>query len=569
MASLSEKIAAARKAGFSDAEIQSELMSHPKFEAARKAGFSDTEILSELGLAAPKEPEGMTAERAAKVSLGGAAPVAAGLIGGALAAAPAGMAVAPAALLGAGVLGGAELGANIYNLGRSAMGYEPVKTPYQYVRGGIEKMFPSVAPQTPQENVLRAAVEGGTSALSGAGAARTGANILAQSGREVPAIINALSAQPTAQAISGAAGAAAPEALIQGGETNPYVLGAAGLAAGYGAGRLTAGALSPAQATTGELATAKRGRMEVREQTAWNRAYGTNGQYDNNSFNAFNMNANARLRQEGFMPGDPELRPVERALDQLTDAGRSNVLDMREIHRLRRRIGDIATSQDPNVRRLGGVLSDEFDNFIRDPANARQGIDPRTGVPYQDQVARGIQYMDRAIDTSSRLFRNDEIREAIRLASVSKQDPLGALRNEFGKIFRDESRLRQFSPDDQRVIEDLAAGRASPRAIQLLGSLAPGASWGGVAKGVVEFGPALAAATTPASAVIPPTLALGLAGLGAGSIMARRAQNALATRASHNLLASTLGGVPALPPDYRNLSPLLAAGAQGVNAMAR
>jgi len=568
VASLSEKIAAARKAGFSDAEIQSELMSSPKFEAARKAGFSDAEILSELGLAAPKD-EGLTTERAAKVMAGAAAPTVAGLAGGAALGALGGTAIAPAAALGAGALGAAELVGNVYNLGRSAFGYEPVKTPFQYIRQATESAFPSVAPQTLTENVLRAATEGGLGALTGAGAARTGANLIAQSGRAVPSVVNALAAQPVAQAVSGAAGAAAPEALYQGGETNPYVLGAAGLAAGYGAGRVAAGAMSPAQATTGELATAKRGRMEVREQTAWNRAYGTNGQYDNNSFNAFNMNANARLRQEGFMPGDPELRPVERALDQLTDAGRSNVLDMREIHRLRRRIGDIATSQDPNVRRLGGVLSDEFDNFIRDPANARQGIDPRTGVPYQDQVARGIQYMDRAIDTSSRLFRNDEIREAVRLASVSRQDPFGALRNEFGKIFRDESRLRKFSQDDQRVIEDLAAGRASPRAVQLLGSLAPGASWGGVAKGVVEFGPALAAATTPAAAVVSPTLALSLAGLGAGSIMARRAQNALATRASHNLLASTLGGAPALPPDYRNLSPLLAAGAQGVNAMAR
>ena len=567
MASLSEKIAAARKAGFSDAEIQAELMSHPKFEAARKAGFSDTEILSELGLSAPKE--GLTAERAAKVMAGGAAPTVAGLAGGAALGALGGGAILPAAALGAGALGAAELVGNVYNIGRSAFGYEPVKTPYQYIRQATESAFPSVAPQTASESVLRAATEGGLGALTGAGAARTGANILAQSGREVPAVLNALSAQPTAQAISGAAGAAAPEALYQGGETNPYVLGAAGLAAGYGAGRVAAGALTPAPATTGELATAKRGRMEVREQTAWNRAYGTGGQYDNNSFNAFNMNANARLRQEGFAAGDPELRPVERVLDQLTDAGRSNVLDMREIHRLRKRIGDISTSQDPNVRRLGGILSNEFDNFIRDPANARQGLDPRTGAPFQDQVARGIQYMDRAIDTSSRLFRNDEIREAVRLASVSRQDPLGALRNEFGKIFRDESRLRQFSPDDQRIIEDLAAGRASPRAVQLLGALAPGASWSGVAKGAVEFGPALAAATTPASVVVSPTVALGLAGLGAGSIMARRAQNALATRASHNLLASTLGGVPTLPPDYRNLSPLLAAGAQGVNAMAR
>jgi hypothetical protein len=309
--------------------------------------------------------------------------------------------------------------------------------------------------------------------------------------------------------------------------------------------------------------------MEVREQTAWRRAYGTGGQYDNNLFNAFNINANARLNQAGFALGDPELRPVERVLDQLTNAGRSNVLDMQEIHRLRQRIGDISTSQDPNVRRLGGILSNEFDNFIRDPANARQGVDPRTGVPFQDQVARGIQYMDRAIDTSSRLFRNDEIREAIRLASVSRQDPLGALRNEFGKIFRDPDRLRQFSADDQRVIEDLAAGRASPRAVQLLGALAPGASWSGVARGAVEFGPALAAATTPTAAIVSPTVALGLAGLGAGSIMARRAQNALATRASHNLLSSTLGGVPTMPSDYRNLSPLLAAGMQGVNAMAR
>jgi hypothetical protein len=452
------------------------------------------------------------------------------------------------------LLGGAELVGNVYNLGRSALGYEPVKTPYQYIRGATEAAFPSVAPQTPYENVVRAASEGGFGALTGAAGAGQIANAMSQAGRAAPAALRALAAQPVAQGVAGAVGAAAPEALAQAGETNPYVLGAAGLAAGYGAGRMAA-TRAP---SIGEQAAAKRGRMEVREQTAFRRAYNTGGVFDNANFNNFIVNTAADLRNAGYAD-DPEMRAITRALDQLTDAGRSNVLDVQEVHRLRKRIGDTLTSKDPNVQRLGYMLRDNFDNFISDPSNARAGFEPQT--------QRAVGYLNRAITTSSQLFRNDEIREAVRLASVSKRDQLGALSNEFGKIFRDPDKIKRFSPNEQEIIADLAAGRASPRAVQLLGALAPSADWSGIAKGVVEFGPAImATGAIPGVSVFSPVASLGLAGIGAGSLLARRAQNAMAGRAAENLLASTLGGVPVLPPDYRNLAPAFAA---GVNAMSR
>lgn len=544
----------AKAAGYSDEEIRQYIMSLPETVEAKKSGYSDSEILGYFNVS----PD-LTAERAAKVAAGAAAPTAVGLAAGGLAGLAAGAPAAPVAVMGAGLLGGAELVGNVYNLARSAAGYKPVKTPFEYIRSATETAFPSVAPQTPSENVLRAATEGGLSALTGAGAARAGANLLARGGQAAPTILNALAAQPAAQTVSGAVSAAVPEALIQSGETDPYTLAAAGLISGAGAGRAVSGALTPRRANLGELAEAKRGRMEVRERTAWDRAYKSGGEYDNASFTNFVINAGAKLRNEGFAPGDKEFSAVENALEQLSDAARGNVLDMQEAHRLRRRIGDISQSDNPNARRLGGILANEYDDFLRDPANARAGAEAAT--------QRGVAYMDRAIDTSSKLFTNDEIREAVRLASISRQDPMNALRVEFAKIFRDEDKLRKFTPEDREIISDLAGGRASPRAIQALGAIAPGANWKGLFMGSLQFGPALAAAATPATAIVSPAIAGGLATLGAGSILARRAQNALATRAAQRLQASTLGGVQPLPPDYRNLSPLLASGIQ--NAMAR
>jgi hypothetical protein len=548
----------AKEAGYSDEEIRKFLLSTPETAEAKKAGYSDEEIFQHFGLAAPES----TAMRTAKVAAGGAAGPLAGLAAGGLAGAVTGglAAAAPAAAIGAGLLGGAELVGNVYNLGRSALGYDPVKTPYQYIRGATEAAFPSVAPQTPYENVVRAASEGGLGAVTGAAGAGQIANVLSQAGRAAPAALRALAAQPVSQGIAGAAGAAVPEALAQSGETNPYVLGAAGLAAGYGAGRFGVSALEP-RPTVGAQAEAKRGRMQVREETAFRRAYNTGGMYDNANFNNFLINTEADLRNAGYA-NDPEMRGVTRALDQLSDAGRSNVLDVQEIHRLRKRIGDTLTSKDPNVQRLGYMLRDSFDNFISDPSNARAGREAQT--------ERAVGYLNRAITTSSRLFRNDEIREAVRLASVSKRDQLGALSNEFGKIFRDPDKIARFSPNEQEIIADLAAGRASPRAVQLLGALAPSADWSGIAKGVVEFGPAImASGAIPGAAVFSPVASLGLAGVGAGSIMARRAQNAMAGQAAQNLMASTLGGVPTLPLDYRNLAPAFAAGSQSLNAMAK
>lgn len=547
-------VSGAKEAGYSDEEIRKFLLSTPETAEAKKAGYSDEEIFQHFGLSAPES----TAVRTAKVAAGGAAGPLAGLAAGGLAGAVTGglAAAAPAAAIGAGLLGGAELVGNVYNLGRSALGYESVKTPYQYIRGVTEAAFPSVAPQTPYENVVRAASEGGFGALTGAAGAGQIANAMSQAGRAAPAALRALAAQPVAQGVAGAVGAATPEALAQAGETNPYVLGAAGLAAGYGAGRMAA-TRAP---TVGAQAEAKRGRMQVREETAFRRAYNTGGMYDNANFNDFLIRTEGDLRNAGYA-NDPEMRGVTRALDQLSDAGRSNVLDVQEIHRLRKRIGDTLTSKDPNVQRLGYMLRDSFDNFISDPSNARAGFEPQT--------ERAVGYLNRAITTSSQLFRNDEIREAVRLASASKRDQLGALSNEFGKIFRDPDKIKRFSPNEQEIIADLAAGRASPRAVQLLGALAPSADWSGIAKGVVEFGPAImASGAIPGAAVFSPVASLGLAGVGAGSILARRAQNAMAGRAAENLLASTLGGVPTLSPDYKNLAPAFAAGSQGLNAMA-
>jgi len=547
-------VSGAKEAGYSDEEIRQFLLSMPETAKAKEAGYSDTEILQHFGVAAPES----TAVRTAKVAAGGAAAPLAGLAAGGLAGAALGAPLAPAAAVGVGLLGGAELVGSAYNIGRAALGYEPVKTPYQYIRGATEALFPSVAPQTPYENVVRATTEGllgaGTSA---AGAARA-VNMMTQAGREAPTVLRMMAAQPTAQAAAGAAGAGVPEALAQAGETNPYVLGGAGLAAGLAAGRLA----TPRAPTIGAQAEAKRGRMEVRETTAFKRAYGTKGVFDNAKFNDFLINTGADLRNAGYAD-DPEMRSVTRALDQLTDAGRSNVLDVQEMHRLRQRIGDTIKSKDDNVKRLGVTLRDRFDDFISDATNARPGFEPQT--------QRAVDYLNRAITTSSKLFQNDEIREAVRLASVSKQDQLGALSNEFGKIFRNEAKLKRFSPSEQEIIADLAAGRASPKAIQLLGAIAPSADWKGVLFGAAQFGPAfLSAAAVPGVSVISPVASLGLAGVGAGSILARRAQNAMAGRAAENVLASTLGGVPALPPDYRNLSPLFAAGMQQPrNAMAR
>lgn len=540
-------VAGARAAGYSDDEIRQFIASLPETAKAKESGYTDAEIYDYFGVPAA----GLTGKRLAEVGAREVAPLAAaaglgGVIGG-----PAGAALA------VGGLQAADLATSLYNLAAPKLGTSPVRTPSEIASGYLTPE--SFRPRTEAEELAAAGIGGAAGAWSGAGAARAATRAFATANRAAPRILNVMAAQPAAQTVSGAVSAMVPEALAQEGETNPFVLGASGLAAGFGAGRTVSGLMSPRRASVGELAEAKRGRMEVRERTAWERAYRTGGQYDNARFTDFVINAGGRLRNEGFAPNDPEFNAVQNALEHLSDAARGNVLDIQEAHRLRRRIGDISKSKNPNARRLGGILADEYDTFIRDPINARPG--------FEQQTARGVEYMDRAVTTSSRLFQNDEIREAIRLASISKQNPMDALRNEFAKIFRNEDELRKFSVEDREVIADLAGGRASPRAVQLLGALAPGTSWGGVARGVAQFGPALAAATTPVTAVVSPTVAAGLAGLGAGSILARRAQNALATRAAGGLLASTLGGVPALPADYRNLSPLLASGIQ--NAMAR
>jgi hypothetical protein len=520
--------------------------------AAPEQGAVDyAALIAKHGGAAPEKS--LTAERAVPVAMGAAAPTVVGALGGLGAAALGGGAAIPAALGGAALLGGAELVGNLYNVARSATGYKPVKTPFEYIRGALPQEF---QPQTPQERLLAAGVEGGLGAATGAGAARSAINAMTSTGRVAPRILNTLAARPVAQTAAGVAAPVAAEAAQQAG-ADPYTQFGAAILGGVAAGK-SVSTLNKvgrtASATLQNIGLPSTKQLGQQADAAFNAVKRSGLEYEPSAVMDFRNRVEKQLQADYDPATSPKVMSI---LNRITNKAQAGETSIKDLHDIRKVIGrELRSGFDPaqrTQRAMGGILTDELDDFITNPTTptvaSKANLNPtQITATFQD-----------AINNYRMMSQSAEIEQAISRAA-NKSDFGTAVQTQMNRIASNPARLRRFTPEQQQAISSIAAGEFAPGTISGLSKFAPSFSVPGLLKGGIEggIGYAGAAAGMP---LIPMTMA-GLAGTG---LAARVARNSLANMAMNNLAASTRGGALAAPLPYANFG--LPAAAQGLNAM--
>lgn len=511
-------------------------------------------LIAKHGGVAParEEPKGLTAERAVPVALGAAAPTAVGALGGLAL----GGVSAPAALGGAALLGGAELVGNVYNLARSAAGYAPVKTPFEYIRGATQRAFPSAVPQTPQEEMLAAGVEGGLGAASGAGAARSALNAMTAAGRAAPRVLNVMAAQPVAQTVTGIAAPAAGE-LAKSEGADPYTQFGASILGGLAAGKSVA-ALGKigraASATISNIGVPTSAQLKESAGAAFDASKAAGLTYDPTALSNFTGRLEATLKS--YDPDTDTL--VNSAFKKLNKKAEEGNTSLADLHKVREFIGDrLRTNPDRNIRRMGGEMTDALDDFITDVSNASTVSKVAMDVP---EVTATFQD---AINQYRMMSRSTEIEQAISRAA-QKSDFGSALQTQMRRIADNPTRLNRFAPEQREAIRSIADGEFAPGVVSGLSKFAPSLSVPGLLKGAAQGGVGYAglAAGLP---VVPAVMG----GLAAGGLASQGLRNMMARGSAQNLAAAARGGQLIAPTQYPSEALRLPAFTQGLNAMAR
>lgn len=506
-------------------------------------------VAPSAGATAPVKTEELTASRAVPVALGAAAPTAVGALGGLAA----GGASIPAALGGAALLGGAELVGNIYNIARSAAGYEPVKTPFEYIRGALP---PEYLPQNEKERMLAAGIEGGLGAASGAGAARSAVNAMTAAGRTAPRVLNVMAAQPVAQTVTGAAAPVAGE-LAKSEGADPYTQFGASVLAGVAAGK-SAAALGKigriASATISNIGVPTSAQLKDSAAEAFNTAKKSGLTYDSTALSDFTSKLEKTLAD--YDPDTDTL--VSAAFKKLNKKAEEGNTSLSDLHSIRKFIGNrLRNNPDRNVRRMGGEMTDALDDFVTNVDNATTVSKTAMNIP---EVAATFQD---AISKYRALSQSTEIEQAISRAA-RKPDFGSAIQTQMQRIADNSRRLNRFLPEQREAIQSIAAGEFAPGVVSRLSKFAPSMSVSGLLKGAAQGGIGYAglAAGLP---VVP----AAMGGLAAGGLAASAGRNLLAQGAARNLATAARGGQLIAPTQYPSEALRLPAFMQGINAMAR
>jgi hypothetical protein len=443
MASLSEKISSARSQGYSDAEIVQFITDNnlsSKVTESIKTGASPTEILDAATAGRP------TLERAGRIpglAARGALPIAAGAAIGA----PFGP---PGMLAGSLAVPAAEALTQLYNM-IAPQKYQ-IPTPMQ----GIESLGTMIGlpkAETLPEQMIQAAGGGVAAPIAQIpGAARLATTALTPTGREVARVA---AAQPSAQIVAG--GVAAPVGEAVGEVTESPV-------AGMIASMLTGGAVG---ARRGEQEVAPtRAAVRTESQNAYDRATQAGVIVSPNSLQNAVQGITQQVTNAGF---DAGLHPrVAAVLNRLQQEGQQpRTLDELEI--LRRVASGAAASNERDERRLGRIIVGQIDRYVNN-----------LGAP--DLVAgnqAGIGELRTARNLWSRNAKADVFEQMVDRAqttggSVYTQSGYeNALRGEFRRLANNDTRMRQFTADEQTEIRQIARGGNIQNILRIVGKFSP------------------------------------------------------------------------------------------------
>jgi hypothetical protein len=475
MSDYSAKIAQARSAGYSDAQIAEYLGSDPemgtKVKTAKDAGYSDADILAHLEstpapkpapseIPAPRNPVVDYLDRHGRelATLGG------GVVGGLIAAPAAVAASVPTAGLGgiateAAATGlGAGIGGQVYDIAKNALA---PKMP-----------APTFGSQT--KAVLQ---DVGTNALGAVG----------------------------------------------------------GQVVGKGLG-LLAEKTAPIIAKTSD-------ELKALAQTAYKKAEDAGVVFSPSAYKGFVDDVQKTLHDKGF---DVDLHPnTSSAVKRLVSDIQKPIKSFKDLATLRLVINNAASkpSSDAGEMRLINTVKNKLDDFVANNKNVVSG---------NHEIA--IPAINEARKLWSQMSKSDTIEDLIKRASLSKSDPATALQGEFKTLAKSKTRMRGFSDEERKAIEDFSKGKGGVDVLKFIGSFAPGANLPGTIKLAAYGAGAAGGGVAPAIAGAATTLA------------AKAAANKLAAANAARIAALMRGGQRAAVPSSNAMARFATRGVANLNS---
>ena len=557
----------------------------------------------------PKEPDTSLAQNLGVVNKAMSPYAAAALTGAALGAPVGGVGAPIGAGIGVMALGAGDLATHGYNAVAPMFGGKKVSTPSETIRNAMVGSGFATDPQTPEQNMLYQGVNGAASGLTGA----AGFNALRGFATGTTGkILGQLGENPANQAFAGAGGALLPTAMNQYGDvTNPLSLTGASLAGTVLGSRGAGRALPEGYGGTPKVETPiSAADLEARAKASFKAADNSGAAYDPQKFTGFVNDLKTKLANNDYFVDNPVHAPIT-ALLKRADQATTEAQKLSWMHDFRQAIGRAGTNESKDVRRMAGMMGDEFDNFITNPDNATATLQPKasatptveapaaptnmlatpstpskatanamkewnavTGrmggeaplpvtpkeapsVESQAAVTKGSGELMAGINDWRKLSRSQEIEAAITKAqnnaAAGDKDFADTVRQQFKSIANNPNRMKKFSAPEQDAIRDLMEGNSSSAVTKALSVLAPEFKGPGVAATIAKlasFASVGGAGHGPSGAVVAPVVA-GTVGYGANAL-----RNSNALGAANALAANTRAGQMPITP-FTNFAPTM------------
>ena len=170
-----------------------------------------------------------------------------------------------------------------------------------------------------------------------------------------------------------------------------------------------------------------------------------------------------------------ELDPTARAFLQVLEDRAQTPQSLTQLDALRGKARDLAYKASGGEQKVLSTISRKLDATLNDinPSNVVPK-DPLLPSAAPDTVKDAL---ISARDQFGRAAKSAEIETLIHRADASTTDsPIKALRTQFSSLAKNEDRLAQYSPAEQKVIKDIADGNIGSKSLQMLENLMPGFS---------------------------------------------------------------------------------------------
>lgn len=421
MADFREQINQARRAGYSDAEIVDFLrQKEPNVGKALESGYKPEEVLEYL---APKPTVTEQAVRQVGIAARGAGPgalgaTAGGLVGG-MVGGPPGAAVG--ALTGSLAVPVADVLTQAYYGLTGQRG----RLPSEMIREAI----PGPRAETRGERMVSAAGEALGGAAPQVAAGRGMAGMVGGAGAVGREVSRAPITQIVTAPVAGATATGVGEAT-----ESPLAGVAAGVATGATAGlRSTKREAAPG---VQELKASSKAAYDVLDKSGF--------QLDTAQFNTKMSQLPVTLRKD--------LGYVESAYPKVTAAIKelqsSAPKDVAEIQALRKIIQGARSSADPQERMIATRVLDEFDDYL---LNA-----PPSAIVGGNKDA--IKAWQSAREDYAKMKKSEIFIDMVEKAELDTTSKMAALNRQLSSLARNDKRMRLFTPEERKAIQDAAKG---------------------------------------------------------------------------------------------------------------